>query len=114
MSREQDGDVHGPGWRDVREMMREVSSATNLRIDIHCTAAMGENRSDKLVWSVRAWEWGKWGEGTPYAHKTALWPSNGYNTVPTMLYGLLLLLDSQIEEARARAMRHGPTRLPGT
>lgn len=104
---------HGPGWTDVREMMKEVGGAHDKRIDIHCSAAMGVNRAESLVWNVRAWQWGKWGEGTPYHYTSAVYPSSQWKTVPAMLYNLLHRLDSELtsmeEEKRARR----PLRLPG-
>ena len=89
---------HGPSWGDVRLMMQEVGAAGDVRIDIHCSSAAGVNRSESLVWSVRAWKWGCWGEGTPVAFETGLWPSSAYATVPAMLYQLLHKLDAKLEQ----------------
>jgi hypothetical protein len=94
-------------------MMMEVGAANDKRIDIHCTGAAGVNRAETLVWSVRAWQWGKWGEGAPYAFKTGLWPTSQHATVPGLLFRLLHELDSalhQLEEERRLA--RGRT-LPG-
>lgn len=104
---------HGPSWDDVRVMMAEVGAASDKRIDIHMTAAQGVNRSESCVWSVRAWKWGKWGEGTPVAFAIGLWPSHEYRTVPAMLYRLLHELDGKLEAlAEAQKQRRG-SRLPG-
>lgn len=91
--------VNGPSWSDVRLMMQEVGAASNVRIDIHSSAAAGVNRAENLVWTVRAWQWGKWGEGAPYAFESGLWPSSFYATVPGMLFDLLHKLDAKLEEA---------------
>lgn len=90
--------VNGPSWADVRMMMAEVGAASNVRIDIHCSSAAGVNRAESLVWSVRAWRWGDWGEGAPLAFEIGLWPCGFYSTVPAMLFDLLHKLDAKLEQ----------------
>lgn len=104
MATVQSGEL-GPAWTDVRVAMQEVGASHNLRLDIHCSAAQGANRADMLVWTVRAWQWGKWGEGNPYAMTTGLYPSNQYRTVPAMLYGLVMRLDYEITAIREKKAR---------
>jgi hypothetical protein len=101
MARRDMSGVNGPSWGDVRLMMQEVGAASDVRIDIHCTSAAGVNRSESSVWTVRAFEWGQWGERPPLAFETGLWPQAMYATVPGMLYGLLHKLDSKLEELRS-------------
>lgn len=92
--------VNGPSWGDVRLMMQEIGGANNVRIDIHCSCAAGVNRAESLVWTVRAWQWGKWGEGVPLAFESTVWPDSFYQTVPAMLYASLYKLDNKLEELR--------------
>jgi len=100
--------VNGPSWGDVRLMMMEVGAASDVRIDIHCTGAAGVNRSESLVWTVRAYRWGSWGEVPPLAFETGLWPSSFYGTVPGLLFDLLHRLDAKLEQmARDKASRPG-------
>lgn len=89
--------VNGPSWSDIRMMMMEVGAAGDVRIDIHCSGAAGVNRSESLVWTVRAYRWGNWGEHAPLAFESGLWPQAMYATVPGMLYGLLCKLDAKLE-----------------
>lgn len=93
-------------WSEIRMMMQEVGAASDVRIDIHCTAAAGVNRSESLVWTVRAFQWGEWGARPPLAFETGLWPTIAHNSVPALLYNLLHRLDSKLEELKqARAAR---------
>jgi len=105
--------VNGPSWSDIRMMMMEVGAANDVRIDIHCSGAAGVNRSECLVWTVRAFAWGSWGEKPPRAFETGLWPQSMYATVPGMLYGLLCKLDSQLEVMRALKEKARPTPMFG-
>ena len=91
----------GPSWGDIRLMMQEVGAASDVRVDIHCCTAEGRNRSEALVWTVRAFPWGTWGERPPLAFESGLWPTSGFATVPGLLYALLHRLDSKLEQLRA-------------
>lgn len=107
------GADHGPTWEDVRLMMQEVGAAADKRLDVHMTAAQGVNRAESCVWTVRAWVWGQWGEGNPYAFESGLWPTGEFKSVPALLYNLLHRLDSKLEQRISDEKRKRGPRLPG-
>lgn len=104
---------NGPGWHDVRVMMMEVGAAHDVRVDVHMTAAVGANRSNDVVWSVRAWRWGAWGEGKPLHYASGIYPGGAWKTVPALLYNLLHRLDSEMTQAEESKRRARPVTLPG-
>jgi hypothetical protein len=104
---------HGPGWSDVRMMMAEVGAAHNVRVDIHMSAAVGANRSNDVVWSVRAWNWGTWGESKPLHYTSGIYPGGAWATVPALLYNLLHRMDSELTLAEESKRSARPFALPG-
>lgn len=92
--------VSGPTWSDVRLMMMEVGAANDVRIDIHASCAMGVNRSESMVWTVRAFLWGGDTWGAPWTFESGLWPTNMFVSVPALLYNLLHKLDHKLANLR--------------
>lgn len=104
---------HGPSWSDVRVMAQEVGKASDCLVDIHAVVGQGTGRSDKVVWTCRAFRWGTYAQGKPWTFTTGLWPNNQNSTVPAMLYRLLHELDAKLEEMRSAERAARPIDLFG-
>ena len=105
---------NGVSYRDVSVAMQELSKAHGGRVQATMTLALSNTAGrilDIRVSLHRKDDKGLWRDA---AGTTSAWPSNAHKTMTGMLFSLVLKLEQQLDEERARAERSDETnRLPG-